>query len=236
MQPCTRLAHSGRAAQLPPTAPPTRSTFFFRSLDLHFFCFLLFFCLLILLFSQADSSALLIYFVALRDDAGRSSAAVMARAEGALHLPRVTLSDPDVVAMGEAEAAKEADAQVEPNRHATLFLYLNDNFTGGETVFPFADENGVRRSELDALPRAARYGGAASARPGMAECSRGLAVSPVIGGGALFYSKHGDGQNDPQSMHGGCPPVVGTKFGANAFCWNVDSDTGYSSWRGAGLL
>ena len=137
--------------------------------------------------------------------------------------------------MGATEAEVEPN-EVEPNRHATLFLYLNDNFTGGETVFPFADGKAVRSSELEQLPSAARYGGAASARPGMAECSRGLAVTPVMGGGALFYSKHGDGTNDPQSMHGGCPPVVGNKFGANAFCWNVDSDAGYGSWRAAGLL
>jgi len=32
----------------------------------------------------------------------------------------------------------EVPEEIEPNRHATLFLYLNEGFTGGETVFPYA--------------------------------------------------------------------------------------------------
>lgn len=104
--------------------------------------------------------------------------------------------------------------RVQPNRHATLFLYLNDDFEGGETVFPYAKD----------VPAPGIV------REGMAECSEGLAVTPIKGAAALFYSRHGDGRLNPDSMHGGCPPVVGTKYGANAFMWNGPSAELYDTW------
>ena len=111
---------------------------------------------------------------------------------------------------------------VEPNRHATMFLYLNDGFDGGETVFPLAKGS-------DGSP----VGTSGIHRPGMPECSKGLAVKPVQGAAALFYSKLGDMRFDPLSMHGGCPPGRGgVKYGGNLFCWNVDSSQGYSMWKG----
>jgi len=112
--------------------------------------------------------------------------------------------------------------EVQPNRHVTMFLYLNADFEGGETVFPLA-QNSTKT-------------GTDGPRPGMEECSQGLAVVPVLGSGALFYSKHGDGRQDDLSMHGGCPPLTGTKFGANCFMWNVPFNDGYRIWQSHGLI
>ena len=182
------------------------------------------------------SSALLVYFVALHPQMPRAIDAVMHRAHRSFSIPMPTQAEVETAEEVEEKGSGSTQAEVEPNRHATLFLYLNDNFTGGETVFPFAK---APSSEVEraALPsRVARFGGTESQRDGMPECSAGLAVTPVQGGGALFYSKRGDGVNDPQSMHGGCPPMTGTKFGANAFCWNVNSDQGYNAWRSEGLI
>ena len=39
---------------------------------------------------------------------------------------------------------------------------------------------------------------------------------------------------DELSMHGGCPPVTGIKFGANCFMWNVPYETGMRRWASEG--
>ena len=57
--------------------------------------------------------------------------------------------------------------------------------------------------------------------------SYGLAVSPIAGGAALFYSKLPTGENDPHSEHGGCPPKKGIKWASNGFMWNVPHRDGY---------
>ncbi|OQS05814.1 hypothetical protein THRCLA_02101 [Thraustotheca clavata] len=104
---------------------------------------------------------------------------------------------------------------IEPNRHATLFLYLNNLTEGGETVFPYAT-NSDRASVVPT---------------GMPECSLGLQVKPIKRAGALFYNKKPTGENDPLSTHGGCPPVNDTKWGSNVFMWNVDAMYGSKKWK-----
>lgn len=83
----------------------------------------------------------------------------------------------------------------EPNRFATVFLYLNDCPEGGETVFPYSRERIVTGIE----------------REGMHECSEGLAVPPTRLTASMFYSQTPDNAPDPASLHGGCPPAKGVK-------------------------
>ena len=116
------------------------------------------------------------------------------------------------------DALDEPQPEVYPNRHVTLFIYLNEDFEGGETVFPHAKGRGVH------VPR-----------PGMPECSEGLSVEPVAGDAVLFYSRLGNGDDDRLSVHGGCPPLSGTKYGANAFMWNVPHERGMRIWDEKGF-
>jgi|EP00945_MAST-04E_sp_MAST-4E-sp1_P002270 hypothetical protein len=55
------------------------------------------------------------------------------------------------------------------------------------------------------------------------ECGQGegLAVYPKKGDAILFYSQTPDAQLDPQSFHGGCPIIQGTKWAANLWIWNA---------------
>jgi hypothetical protein len=121
-------------------------------------------------------------------------------------------------------AARERDERtprrkrVQPNRHVTLFQYLNEVESGGETVFPQGT------APADEPPR--------PPRPDMPECERGLAVRPKAGDSAVFYHRFGNMRIDHSAMHGGCPPISGEKWGANAFIWNIDNRIGYRLWNG----
>lgn len=78
-------------------------------------------------------------------------------------------------------------------RAVTIFLYLTDVDEGGYTWFP-------------------RAGG----RPPPNEfksCEHGLKVRPIKRSIAIFYDMDCYGQLDDTSLHGGCPPKVGTKWG-----------------------
>lgn len=81
----------------------------------------------------------------------------------------------------------------QPQRFATLLLYLNEPEEGGETEFP---------------------------RWVNAETRKGLEVQPEIGKAVLFYSQLGDGNMDDWSHHAALPVKVGEKWLMNLWVWD----------------
>lgn len=79
------------------------------------------------------------------------------------------------------------------NRAVTVFLYLTDVDEGGYTQFPRA---GGRPSPME-----------------FKSCDKGLRVKPIKRALALFYDMDCYAQLDETSLHGGCAPVKGTKWG-----------------------
>uniref|UniRef100_A0A7S2SMZ4 Prolyl 4-hydroxylase alpha subunit domain-containing protein n=1 Tax=Mucochytrium quahogii TaxID=96639 RepID=A0A7S2SMZ4_9STRA len=101
------------------------------------------------------------------------------------------------------------------NRHVTMLPYLSSVEEGGETVFPYSTDKGL-------------FGDASElVRPGMEACSKGIYVPPIKGAAAIFYHTTPDSREQDQlSTHGGCPPLKGTKWAMNIFCWNIDQHLG----------
>jgi len=89
------------------------------------------------------------------------------------------------------------------NRMATVFWYLSDVESGGETVFPRYDKAPQPRN--------------------MQMFHAGLKVKPERGKVIIFYSLTPDGNVDPLSLHGAAP-VRGkddVKWAANKWVWNA---------------
>jgi len=76
------------------------------------------------------------------------------------------------------------------------------SFGTGETIFPQAGGKPPLRN--------------------MAQCEKGLKVSPKKGKVIMFYSLTPDGRGDPYSLHGACP-VKGSdpKWAANKWVWSA---------------
>jgi len=87
------------------------------------------------------------------------------------------------------------------NRLATVFFYLNDVASGGETNFPMA--------------------GGGKAPADFSDCTKGISVRPEGNKVILFYSLLPDGAPDYHSLHGGCDVIEGTKWSANYWIWNL---------------
>jgi prolyl 4-hydroxylase len=81
----------------------------------------------------------------------------------------------------------------QPTRYATLLLYLNDDFTGGETNFPRA----INPTHHE-----------------------GLTVTPKKGQAVLFYNILPDGNVDDFSQHQSLPVQKGEKWLANLWVWD----------------
>ena len=89
------------------------------------------------------------------------------------------------------------------NRLATVFVHLAAPKRGGATHFPLA----VGAGDPVTVPPPEIV----NVRCG----ESGLKVPSVEGTATLFYSLRADGAPDPFSLHAGCPPESGTKYGAS---------------------
>jgi len=81
----------------------------------------------------------------------------------------------------------------QPTRYATLLLYLNDDYDGGETNFPRA----INPTNHD-----------------------GITVTPRQGKAVLFYNILPDGNVDDLSQHRSLPVTKGEKWLANLWIWD----------------
>jgi len=118
------------------------------------------------------------------------------------------------------------------NRFATIFLYMSDlpDGAGGETVFPnawptnLAEEDRMDHEQALEVVRKLDVGNVLKEGSWeeqlAAHCRSKLAVQPAHHKAILFYSQHPDGKPDQDSLHGACPVLDGTKWGANLWVWN----------------
>jgi hypothetical protein len=109
------------------------------------------------------------------------------------------------------------------NRFATILLYMTDlgERDGGETVFTEAwppgqeEADHVQLSEAIRLLRESGDGQILEKKSWeenmAAACRSRLAIRPYSGRSVLFYSQLPNGEKDPNSLHGGCPVLSGTK-------------------------
>lgn len=117
------------------------------------------------------------------------------------------------------------------NRYATVLLYMTDMVegAGGETVFPKIWPEGSHKSLEHALEELRESGDAERAgiergsweEEMVATCRSKFSVRPSAGRAVLFYSQLPNGQEDPASLHGGCPVLEGEKWAANLWVWNT---------------
>eukprot|EP00908_Phaeocystis_cordata_P014039 Transcript_25145.p2 GENE.Transcript_25145~~Transcript_25145.p2 ORF type:complete len:337 (+),score=86.01 Transcript_25145:909-1919(+) len=132
-------------------------------------------------------------------------------------------------------------------RLATLIVFLNDDFEGGETVFPRVgvpradgDGGGGGRGALKPLAKLLAAGGEPLLMQELAQLPRYcdeaaavLRVAPRRGDALLFYSFGADLQPDHDSVHGGCPPRGGPKWIAQQW-FTVDTAMAAPRTRGRG--
>lgn len=110
------------------------------------------------------------------------------------------------------------------NRYITLFMYLNDGFVGGKTIFPHSRSHMPGSEFENNVLEMEQNPDFEETKSKMPSCMDGmaLAVKPKRGSAILFYNQLHDGKLDINSEHGGCPIASGVKYGANVWIWNAN--------------
>lgn len=90
------------------------------------------------------------------------------------------------------------------NRLGSIFAYLDDNCTGGETYFP----------DIKSVPSSADGTKFARTDTGM-----GLLVKPRRGNAVFWNNMLMNGTGDPRVLHAGLPVKSGVKIGMNLFSY-----------------
>ena len=116
------------------------------------------------------------------------------------------------------------------NRYASILLYMNDDFEGGETVFSggpvlnffdnktYAETIKERRAanQIDAL----KEGSWEERLSGI--CYSNMRVRPLKSRALFFYNQLPNGTMDVSSIHGACPILGGgAKWSANIWMWSA---------------
>jgi len=96
------------------------------------------------------------------------------------------------------------------SRMLTLFWYLSDVPSGGETNFP--------RADTDALPKTMR------------KCEQGLWVRPESTHAVLWYNLDATGWVNPRALHAACVVEEGEKYAMNIWIRNKPSSTAPAKW------
>ena len=93
---------------------------------------------------------------------------------------------------------------------ATFLVFLNDLKKGGETVFPMADKK-WRKKSLDNMWKLFNWKPRSFKNYCKNKVDSVVHVKPKKGRALLFYNHDVDGEFNPHSIHGGCPPGEGEK-------------------------
>ncbi|KAK0620905.1 hypothetical protein B0T14DRAFT_604406 [Immersiella caudata] len=88
------------------------------------------------------------------------------------------------------------------NRAGSVFAYLDDSCTGGETYFP----------EVQGVPDNAE-----GTKFSRSSTGKGLLVKPRRGSAVFWISAHMNGTGDERMVHASLPVTSGTKVGLNMF-------------------
>ena len=127
---------------------------------------------------------------------------------------------------GDPSATLPAEAAFAPpkgsNRYATVVVYIEEPFEGGETIFPFSAQTSNASDALDGVSFAGAEEAPSCDFPTLKQ-RRGLMVTPKRGDALLFYDQLPSGALDGRTRHGSCPVVKGRKTAANVWSWNREA-------------